>query len=755
MLATLVQKIKKASVFSRLSFICILLTLFFLPLLFVPFVRSGYDLPKEIFLYVAISLIFIFSLFEILQAKTLEQRRTVLDYPFILLFLCTLIGTASSLSPRLSFWGRSDTFVLHFFGLFLFLFWSWFLIQKIRSEKQFSQAIFVFFLSGIFASGLFLFSEWTIFSQWFHLGVFNPIAKLSSIFGIYGVTLFILAIGVLIPKTKKNILFTVVSLVCALVSFACLIRLDFQILWALLCIGMGLLFLLGMAFWGKVRKLVLFIIFGLFLFSLLHILLPDFWHFGRALPTEINLNIGISKDIVESTLTQSTKSFLLGSGPGTFTYDFSLFRSALMNEDSYFWGVRFDAPWSSLFTWIAEFGFVGTLFFFLILLLIFGSVLSAILHIRSTVWKRLSFVQTDSRFEYFVFMVGWILLTIALSVSVFNFALWFMWWTLLALVVVGLAYIQPSLVREHKKTFEINPQYIFVFSFFFLLLSALTVIGGVMWGKIFVAEKLMYSAQGSSENSQQLLTQALHFQPDSSEYSLLLARNYFESSLRLASTDPAEGARLLSLSIDFASRAHELDPKNVRGAEMLSSGYLQTLSYMTDKPSPQSVLFATDAISQAIALEPTNPVFFSQLGMVQEFSGQFDLAKKSYENAIGLKSNYVEGYFDLSRLYEKQNDLPSAIGIFEQYLIKDPSNPDILYELGRLYYNRRKAGDEQLAQQLWLRAVELQPQFSNALYSLGLLYEKQGKDALARQYFREVQSINPENTDIQKKLQTL
>ncbi len=754
MFAMLLEKIKKASFFSRLLFLCILLTVFLVPLLFFPFIRSQFDLPKEIFLYGSLSLIFILSLFEIIQKKTLEQRRTVLDYPFAFLLIFGLITTISSLSPRISLWGRPDTFVLHFFSLFLFVLWTWFLIQKVRSQKQFLQVLSVFFLSGIFSCGIFLFSEFPLFFQWFGLDVFNPIAKLNSIFGIFVVTLFTLAVGVLIPKSKKSLFFTIASIVAMIVSFTSIVRLDFEILWVLVCVGLALLFLLGMAFWDKVRKFFLFVIFGLFLFSLLRIVLPDFLDFGRSLPSEINLNFSLSKDIVESTLTQSTKNFLFGSGPGTFSYDFSLFRPALMNDDAYFWGVRFDSAWSSLLTWVSEFGFVGTLLFFLILLLTLGSVLSAILHIRTIVSKKFSFLDIDSRFEYFVLMIGWTVLTLSLFNSVFNFTLWFVWWTLLALVVVGLAYIQPSLVREHKKTFEIRSQYIFVCSFFFLLLSSSAVIGGVFWGKIFVAEKLMYRAQVNPENSNQMLNEAINFYPYSSQYFVLLARNYFESSVRLGSSQPDEAARLLSLSIEFANRAYALEPKNIRVVEILSSVYLRTLSYTSEqKINSQSVVFATDMLNQAIALEPTNPVFFSQLGMVQEFSGEFDLAQKSYEKAIFLKSNYKEGYFDLSRLYEKQNDLDAAIGIFEHYFSIDPLSPDMLYELGRLLYNRKKTGDESQAEKYWIQSVELEPQFSNALYSLGLLYEKQGKHTLARQYFEQVWLINPENTDIQKKIQ--
>ena len=309
--------------FSSLSFFFVLLTLFCIPLFYLPFLRSTWDLPKEVLLYTSLSIIFVLTLFEIVKTKKIQQKRTVLDKPFFLLLVAGFFSTMLSKNISLSFWGLGDTFVLHFFALFLFVAWAWILIQKIESEKLFRRAVFVFLLSGVFASLFFLSFE---FFNLFGTQVFNPVAKLNSVFGIYIVTLFTLSLGTLVSKTKNNMALVLLSLVCAVLTLISIFRLDFQILWGLLAFGMALLFLLAMAFWGAVRKSVLACTFVLFLFSLSHLLLPNILSFGRALPSEINLNREMSQTIVETVLQNSTKNFLLGSGPGTFVYDFSLFR---------------------------------------------------------------------------------------------------------------------------------------------------------------------------------------------------------------------------------------------------------------------------------------------------------------------------------------------------------------------------------------------------------------------------------------------
>ena len=82
-------------------------------------------------------------------------------------------------------------------------------------------------------------------------------------------------------------------------------------------------------------------------------------------------------------------------------------------------------------------------------------------------------------------------------------------------------------------------------------------------------------------------------------------------------------------------------------------------------------------------------------------------------------------------------------------------NPELLFNVARLFYNRNQGGDMDRAEQLWLHAVQLAPNYSNALYSLGLLYEKKGDRGKALEYYKKVKELNPGNADIGKKVRDL
>ena len=51
--------------------------------------------------------------------------------------------------------------------------------------------------------------------------------------------------------------------------------------------------------------------------------------------------------------------------------------------------------------------------------------------------------------------------------------------------------------------------------------------------------------------------------------------------------------------------------------------------------------------------------------------------------------------------------------------------------------------------------VAAEPKYSNALYSLGLLYEMRGEKSKALLYYRRVLELNPDNKEIKTKIANL
>nr|MBP9774188.1 tetratricopeptide repeat protein [Candidatus Peribacteraceae bacterium] len=214
--------------------------------------------------------------------------------------------------------------------------------------------------------------------------------------------------------------------------------------------------------------------------------------------------------------------------------------------------------------------------------------------------------------------------------------------------------------------------------------------------------------------------------------------------------NPDQVASHLSAAINEAKIVTQKDPFGVDGWNMLALLYMNAGSFTADAQG-----WAESALQKALTLEPSNANATLQLAIVEQSMNKMKEAETAYRDAINKQPDLVPAYTGLTDLYESQQRIDDAVALYEQMAGSIQNNPELLYQWGRVSYNRKKADDEARAEQLWLRAVELQPGFSNALYSLGLLYEKEGDKAKAREYYQKVSALNPNNEDVKMKLRNL
>jgi tetratricopeptide (TPR) repeat protein len=417
---------------------------------------------------------------------------------------------------------------------------------------------------------------------------------------------------------------------------------------------------------------------------------------------------------------------------------------------------------------IPETGILGFLSLVFLALFHMGAVAAAWVRSRSEQWEE-RFLAVDEagsviageasspkRLGVFIIAAAWGVATAGLAVSFYTVALWWLWWWLLAAGVFGLALFSADLIRERTVLLAVSPQYSLALSFAMILLLSIVVFCGTYATRFYLAEVSYTNAVrvGNINDQERHINRALAYRSASVEYRLALASLYFERAKleadKGASASPEAVAEQLAAAVGEARRAADADPHNVETWETLSLMYLNARALAADANE-----WARDATNRALALEPTNPVLSWRLGAVEEFASNSDEAEKLYKRAIELKPDYVAAYVSLSQLYEAQNALDAAILAYEPIASVVENDAELLFNLGRLFYNRNGAEDMDRAEAILLHAVELQPQYSNALYSLGLVYERRGDRANARKYYERVRALNPDNPDILKKLRQL
>jgi tetratricopeptide (TPR) repeat protein len=218
--------------------------------------------------------------------------------------------------------------------------------------------------------------------------------------------------------------------------------------------------------------------------------------------------------------------------------------------------------------------------------------------------------------------------------------------------------------------------------------------------------------------------------------------------------------RLVQLSNASAQRAVLLNPFD--SANWSVKGYV-SLSFI-----PLYIGFDEEAIKaydEAIKLEPTNPYYLTQEGIVLA-TAAFQLkedqkadrekkltdAEAKFKRAIELKPDYASAMYQLAGIYQAQGKTDEAVGELKKAEIAAPFDIGLIFQLGLVYYGTGEYDDAQFE---FKKVININPQYSNALYFLGLTYNKLGDRNKAIEMMEKVSSLNPGNEEVKKVMNNL
>ncbi|MBU0546190.1 tetratricopeptide repeat protein [Patescibacteria group bacterium] len=747
------------------SFISLLLTAIFVPFFLDKNLANLFIIPKQ---YAFIGLVLIsFLLFgtKIVLSKKLSFRTSVVDLPILGLLLVSALSSIFSVSLYDSFFGRGEFFVMNFIflaflGLFYFL-----IINFVNSPMRWRVIMDVVIGAGGLSALVFVLKLVFKFDLLAMIvsPVWNSFDKLNSVFGLWLIIVFILAAGQLM-KRSLSIGRSLAYFFSIVVIFASLVLLSFNILWWMLLCGLVLLLLLGFSYIKDIRTGWLSVLFVMLILTGVFIIFGSPKSLQSALPAEVALGIKPSWSITLDTMFSGVKNFIIGTGLGTFNYDFSRFRPESFNYDNMAWSLRFGQPFSTFLSLAAEGGVLTLLLFIFIFLFVLGHVFQVWLRNRSMrstsqgIMGSKNFdreMMEDLRMDVFLVVVGWVTMTVGMGALYFSPGLWWMWWLLLGMIVSGLSFFNADMVSEREWAIEDTPQYSLSFSFVLIITMAAVVMLGIWGVRLYMAEAAYTRALNAKDYkaAEAELKMALSQRGSSDTYHAALAQVYLLQAVEMSRAEKPDLqsiSQLMALAVNEAKAAADLAPKSVALWENLATMYENAAALV-----PEARDWTIKSLTQAIELEPTNPVLWWRLGNNYSVAKNWEEASKSYEKAIELKRDYVGAYTGLANAYEQTNKIDKAIEKYQTILSSASNNVEVLFNYGRLLYNRNKEGDRDNAEKLWLEAARVQPNYSNALYSLGLLYETKGNKSKALEYYYKVKDLNPDNKDIAAKIRAI
>jgi Flp pilus assembly protein TadD len=422
------------------------------------------------------------------------------------------------------------------------------------------------------------------------------------------------------------------------------------------------------------------------------------------------------------TFSSLKNNYIFGTGPGTFIYNYSLYRDKSANQETD-WQYRFYNPHSYLLNLLGSSGVAGILSYLLILTLIID--LAILYFVKHFSWQNYESIIP--------LLVPTILLIGAHFVIDFSLLLIFTFWLVLSLFILKLkeaelpGYASKTIAFKNKN-FLIFVKFILVVIIFGLVI--LFYLGTRYWRADF------YFYQGDEVGMQkavELNPSRLNYKTDLAKYYLNKLKVELMKPKSLRSDDIIQAS--LDNSLKYANLAVLDQPRSVVAQETAAMVYRDINQLSQEKTFEAIKYFET-----ASQLEPTNPVFYTELGKEYLSAGLTNEAEATFYKALELKNDYEEAEFGLAKVLEKQGKPNEALKIFDK-LLEIYNDPQIYYEKGRLYFNQ---GETDKAVENFREAVSLNPSDYNYLYSLSIALDSQDEKVEAQIYLRKALEINPD-----------
>jgi len=749
------EKIIKFSVYSLV---------FLVPLFVLPFSFEIYEFSKQYLIFFLVAIGFIAWLSKMIFVdKEIRFRKTPLNI-FVLLFLfISIISVFFSVDKNFSLFGFYGRFSNGLIGLLLMGFFYFLITNNSKTKTQTPESVdeestnegnivpllepdslINVFLWSVFLTTLITY--FSIFGLWQKIPIslpsfmlqktFNPISGSLEGLSMLLSVVMTLVVGKIIIGSKgekrTNSKFLAASLISMIVLMAII---DFNPAWLVLIISLILFLIFSLAtraFKQDVNRLLLPIILILISVTFLFVNNLDQWT-GIALAKEQVLEQSISWQTASNGITSSFQNFFLGSGIGTWSYDFSKFKPSEFNN-TIWWQIRFDRAGSYFSELLATTGVLGLISYSLIIITFF-----------------LVFWFLREKRELFPYMMTFTALTVAQLVYYQNTVLSFTFWLILGLGVMAWQYTDKS---SKVISFRDFPELSLVFSTVLVLLLLAFSVTSFFAVKFYLADMNYAKSQLASTLDERisLIEEAIRLNPKLVTYQTVLARVYAVSLLEeikkpADQQDATKAQNYMVSSIDWAKKSTELSPNTVFTWEGLGMIY-RDFQFLIEGAADWSI----NSFEKAIELEDKNPILHTELGKLYLALDETEKAKQSFTKAKEIKPDYIDVLIQEALLDEKEENLDAAIKKIEELVITYPFHIDARFHLGRMYFNQGEASKAIVQFETILGIV---PNHSNSLYSLGTAYALEGRKEDAILIFEKVLELNPGNEDVIQKLSEL
>lgn len=717
------------NIFEKILRYIIYSLIFVFPIIFLPFTIFPINQGKQFVLTIVCLLLFILWLIKILVSGKLRFNFTRLSLGIILLLISFSLSFAFSGNLKHSFWGMNyeidSYFNLLIYGLFFFLCANLLKDNNLEESKpkeyrNIKKAIYAFLGGAGFLAILFLIqiiSQKSLFNFEFSNTIgFNPLGSLEALAVFLGsafLTVVTMASFYRIDVSRKGksnlvrIFLPTVNLILALCLFISIILLNYWIVWLGIAIGMLLIIAQRMRDLDSEKKNLrlqnILLPFSILSISLVLIFIKVPFQSMLNIPQEVNISQGASYDVAAQSFVSSTKNLIIGSGPATFGYQYSLYRPLSLNMID-LWNIRFNQGSNVISTVMTISGILG-------LLTLSFIIFDILIRIKKFIMDRgkASHLETVVLIICFYFVFLWLFFP-------FNEGAWFLTMMFFAfLAIIDSFNLKRKKLKEFSFSFNSSPQKAFlvmILCIFLVVGSALGIfhliqkyIAGVAYAEGIESIKNEDFSQGilSIRRASEIDKIDFYFRNLSQALMLRLEEILSDEEMEQSEKDTMimELINDIDVSLVAATTANPRDSQNWTNAATI---YEKLYNYGVDIAASSAILSYNDALE----LDPRNPEINLAVGRIyqklainleepgpnsseeekaeydEKYNEAMDAALSSFEKAIELKSNYTSAYLWLANNYETRGEMQKAIETYQKILIYEPDNQDVIDKIESL-----------------------------------------------------------------------
>lgn len=651
------------------------------PLLFWSITTDFYDMPKLALLVTSVIILLGLWVVSWVVRGRIEITKTPLDIPLIAFLIVVLVSTFFSTSKYSSIYGVFPEVHGSAVSWVTYILLYFIAVSNLRTVKRVKMLLCALYGGAFLISLISILSFFQIFLP-FEMAQGVNFTPTGLSFSTTALLLLLLPLSLISTLTRNKFMPQIIALLLSVLFGAAVVLIGSIPVTVLMFLIFGITLFVAR---NHLSAGSLFLFSIPFIVSSLLLIFSHVSFSGNALkvlrngfPQEIQLPLDISWKISATAFRDAP---IVGTGPSTFLFNFTSYKPVEFNQLDY-WNFSFSSAYNEFLQVLGTLGLLGLLS---LIVFSFAIIVSAqkYLYQNSHAQHLLKEEGDDTHIILPALAVSGVAAVFLMLIHATTLVSTVTTLLLMAAFMVSQKQVREkttklsigvSLSKSTNKRLDLLSVFVLV-----MFLAVATPVSGRIYNAIaadYYHRLALDFADTDGTKTYEYLQLAESLNPFIDLYRVDMAQTNFALANALAAQkgpteDNPEGLMtdedrltiqtLITQAINEGRASVVLSPRSSRNWEVLALIY-RNITGVADN----ALTFSIDAYGRAIQLDPLNPELRVSVGSIYYATENYDMAIRFFTDAVNLKPDYVNGYYNLAIALRDKGDLQNALLVADQ-----------------------------------------------------------------------------------------